>query len=159
MTGESAYKIPKGWINHSFYTSQSQMRSSSTSLFIPRIKQAGKRVSAVTVNKYSHIHRQPLAVFNAWLSSLICVYLEKCDMSVDPWLLDAAYSITIILFLCISAMKYYELQTDKELPDHEQSQRISLFQNIAETDETADDTDYDAYDREIFKKYNSKRYI
>ena len=52
------------------------------------------------------------------------------------------------------------LQTDKELADeHDQSQRVAVFQNIVETDESGEDTDYDAYDREIFKIYNSKRHV
>jgi len=37
-------KIPSGWINHSFYTSQSQMRVTSTAQFVPRIKLASKKV-------------------------------------------------------------------------------------------------------------------
>ena len=42
-----SHKIPKNWINHSFYTSQSQIRVTSTAQFIPRIKVASRKVNFV----------------------------------------------------------------------------------------------------------------
>ncbi|XP_067941804.1 GATOR complex protein Iml1-like isoform X2 [Watersipora subatra] len=38
-------KIPKSWINHSFYTSRNQMRITSTAQFVPRIKVASKKTA------------------------------------------------------------------------------------------------------------------
>jgi len=40
------YRVPEAWINHSFYTSQSQQRVTSTSQFVPRIKLSSKKSSS-----------------------------------------------------------------------------------------------------------------